>query len=224
MKKSPDEKIILSAEIRSITGKKTKKLRKQGIIPANIFGTNFKSTAIAANLKEFKKNYKLIKEKPFFYLRLNKEDIPLIIHQIQYHPLTHEILHIDFRKVDLKEKVEVSVPVKVIGVSEAVSAKGGVLLQQKDKLTIESLPSNIPPVIEINIEKLKEIGDEIKVKDLGKTGQYTIKDDPNSIIVSVIAHKEEKIQPEQPPAPSPTPTGETELPKASPPETQPQEK
>lgn len=201
--KNIDEKVFLTAEKREIFGKKTKKLRADGLIPANIFGAKFKSLTISIREKEFKKKYKLIKGEPFFNIKIDNELVPVIIHQIQNHPLTDQILHIDFRKVYLKEKIEVDVPVRIIGQSEAVEVKGGIILQQKDKLTIESFPENIPSAIEINIERLKEIGDEIKTKDLPLNSQYTIKEDANAVIVKIIEHKEEKTtleqsRPEQP--------------------------
>lgn len=197
MKKDLRKKFLFIVEKRDITGKKVKRLRSQGIIPGNIFGTNFKSISISFNEKDFKKNYKTMKTIPFFYLKLDKNEYPAIIHRIQTHPVINKLLHVDFRKVDLEEKIEVEVPLRIIGKSEAVEVKGGVLLQQKDKLIVESLPENIPSVIEVNIETLKEIGDEIKVKDLPKNSQYKIKEEPEGIIISVVGRKEEKISPEQ---------------------------
>lgn len=198
MKKDLEKKFFFTVEKRNITGKKVKQLRRKGIIPGNIFGSNFKSISISFNEKDFKKNYKLIKKMPFFYIKLDNNQFPVIIHQIQTHPVTDQLLHVDFRKIDLEEKIEVEVPLKMRGKSEAVEVKGGVLLQQKDKLTIKCLPKNIPSFIEININNLKEIGEEIKVKDLLKSAQYEIKEEPETVIVSVVAHKEEKITPEQP--------------------------
>lgn len=199
MKNDLEKKIFFIVEKRDITGKKVKRLRSQGLIPGNIFGANFKSISISFNEKDFKKNYKLMKAVPFFYLKLDKNQFPVIIHRIQTHPLNNKLLHVDFRKVDLEEKIEVEVPLKIIGKSQAVEIKGGVLLQQKDKLIVESFPKNIPSAIEVNIETLKEIGDEIKVKDISKNSQYKIKEEPESVIISIVAHKEEKISPEQQP-------------------------
>ncbi len=194
MKKT--EKTILKAELRNLFGKKIKKLRKQGLIPANIFGTDFKSTSISINLKDFLKAYKTVKETGILYINLEKDSVPVLINYVQYHPVSNEILHVDFRKIDLKKKIETAVPVKIIGQSEAVTQKGGVLLVQTDHLLIEALPENIPQEINVDISSLKEIGQEIKVKDLKKEGQYEIKTDKEKVIVSVVKHKEEKITPD----------------------------
>lgn len=194
MKKS--EKIILKAELRNLVGKKVKKLRKQGFIPANIFGSNFKSQSISVNLKDFIKAYKTVKETGILYIDLEKESVPALINYVQYHPVSDQILHVDFRKVDLNKKIETSVPVKIIGQSEAISQKGGVLLLQTDHLIIEALPEDIPQEITVDISSIKDVGQEIKVKDLKKDNKYEVKTEEEKVIVSVIKHKEESIAPD----------------------------
>lgn len=191
-----NEKLTLSAVSRTIFGKKLNQIRKSGLIPGNIFGPNFKSQAVSVNIRDFLKIYKIAKETAIVYLGLDKDEIPVLIKQIQKHPVKDHILHVDFRKIDLKQKIETAVPIKVIGVSEAVSQKGGVLLTQTENLMIEALPQDLPPNIEIDISKLKEIGQEIKVADLVKSEKYTVKDPVEKVIVSVVAHKEESITPE----------------------------
>lgn len=196
MKNKSQEKITLSAEIRNLVGKKAKKLRKQGLILSNIFGQDFKSQAISVNYKDFLKVYKIAKETGIIYLQLEKKEIPVLIKNIQKHPVTDEIIHVDFRKIDLKKKIETEVPIKTIGESEAVTQKGGVLLIQSDHLLIEALPEDIPQEIEIDISIIKDIGQEIKVADLPKSDKYEIKTPLEKVLVSVIAHKEESVAPE----------------------------
>lgn len=195
MKKN-EEKISLIANIRTLTGKKVKKLRKQGLIPANIYGQDFKSQAISVNTKDFFKVYRLAKETKIIYLSIDKKEIPVLIKNIQKHPVTDQIIHVDFRKIDLKKKIETEVPIKTIGVSEAVSQKGGILLIQSQSVIIEALPENIPQEIEVDISVLKEIGQDIKVADLPKSEKYQIKSPAEKVLVTVIAHKEESVAPE----------------------------
>lgn len=190
------QKTTLLVQLRQLTGKKAKKLRGQGMIPANIYGSDFKSTAISVNFRDFIKVFKIVKETGIVYLQLEKEEIPVLIKNIQKHPVKDQILHIDFRKVDLKKKIETEVPVKIVGESEAVSQKGGVLLVQTENILIEALPQDIPQAIEVDISSIKEIGQEIKVADLAKSDKYEIKTDSEKVVVSVIAHKEESVAPD----------------------------
>ncbi len=118
------EKTILKAEIRQVFGKKVKKLRKEGFIPANIFGKDFKSKAINIDAKEFAKVYKKVKETGVLYLEIEKENLPVLIASVQKHPVTHQLLHVDFKKVDLTQKTQAEVPVEIVGQAPAVLEKG----------------------------------------------------------------------------------------------------
>jgi len=198
MKKSANssEKITLKVEPRQVFGKKLNKIRKQGFVPGNVYGPDFKSQSVSVLQKDLVKTYKRAGETGVVYLSLDKNNIPVLIKSIQKHPVSGFLLHIDFRKIDLSKKIETAVPVKMIGVSEAVSQKGGVLLVQSDTLLIEALPENIPSHIEVDISTIKEIGQEVKVADLKKSDKYEIKTLPEKVVVAVIAHKEESIVPE----------------------------
>lgn len=191
--KGTSDKFHLDATVRTVFGKNLKKLRHQGVVPANVFGPGYKSKSVTVPLKEFSKIYKLAEETGIIYLKIEKEEVPVLIRGAQRHPVSHLLLHIDFRKIDLKQKMETEVPVKTIGDSEAVNQKGGVLLTQSHTVLIESLPEDIPHEIEVDISSIKEIGGEIKVADLTKSDKYTVKDDPEKVLVSVIAHKEESL-------------------------------
>ncbi len=194
-------KLILKVTKRDVFGKKLKKSRKEGKIPANIFGQGFESQAVFVDYKEFSKIFKIAKETGVVYLELSKEEIPVLIQNLQTHPINDQLLHVDFRKVDLTKKIETAVPVKTIGVSEAVTQKGGVLLTQADELKVEAQPEKIPHQIEIDLSVLKEINQEIKVADLPQNPDYKIIDPADKVIVSVVAHKEETVVPETTSAP-----------------------
>jgi large subunit ribosomal protein L25 len=198
MKKSLSSsgKVTLKAELRTILGKKLNKLRKQGFAPGNIYGPDFKSRSISVVYKDLIKTYREVGKTGVVYLSLDKESVPVLITSVQKHPLTRSLIHVDFRKIDLSKKIEANVPVKTVGVSEAVSQKGGVLLVQSDTLLIEALPEAIPHEIEVDISVIKEIGQEIKISDLKKSDKYEIKTPAEKVVVAVIAHKEESIVPE----------------------------
>ncbi len=188
-------KLHLQATPREQFGKKLKKVRHQGLIPSNVFGPGFTSASITVVSKDFLKTYKVARETGVVYLDLNKEAVPVLIRHIQRHPLSHEIIHVDFRKIDLKQKIEALVPLKTVNDSPAV-AQGGVLLTQTDKVTVEALPEEMPQEIEIDLSVLTEVGSELRIKDLPTSTAYQIKDEAEKVLMSVIAHKEESITPE----------------------------
>lgn len=202
-KQDTQDKLQLTVTNRTVFGKKLKKIRKEGNIPANIFGPEFKSQAISVIFRDFAKIYKTAKQTGVVYLKSNSDNIPVLIKNVQRHPVNDSILHIDFRKIDLKQKIQTEVPVKVTGQSEAVTQKSGVLLTQAETLLVEALPTDIPQTIEVDITKLKEINQEIKVGDLVKTDKYQVKENADKVIVSVVEHKEEEILPQTAPATAP---------------------
>ena len=193
---SSKDKVSLKVELRTVFGKKLNKVRKQGLVPGNIYGPDFKSKSVSVVYKDLIKTYKLVGETGVVYLNLDKENIPVLIKTVQRHPLSSSLLHVDFRKIDLTKKIETNVPVKTMGISEAVSQKAGVLLVQSDTILVEALPEDIPSHIEVDVTVIKEIGQEIKVSDLKKSDKYEIKTPEEKVIVAVIAHKEESIVPE----------------------------
>lgn len=191
MKKGTEkEKVVLSAQARTVHGKKNKQLRKQGQLPANVFGPQFTSQSLTVNYIEFRRIYRQVGETGIVYLKTEKDEIPTLISAIQRHPLDGMVLHADFRKVDLKKKITAVVPLTFVGVSPAVNA-GGVILTQTDKVEVEALPQNIPNHIEVDVSVLTEVGNEIKVGDLKIDSTYTIQTEKDKVIVSVTAHKEE---------------------------------
>lgn len=190
------EKVSLKVELRQVFGKKLNKIRKQGLVPGNIYGPDFKSKSVSVQQKDLVKTYKKVGETGVVYLSSDKDRIPVLIKTIQKHPVSGFLLHVDFRKIDLAKKIATNVPVKTSGVSEAVSQKAGVLLILSDTLLVEALPEDIPSYLEIDVSIIKEIGQEIKVADLKKSDKYEIKTPAEKVVVSVIAHKEESITPE----------------------------
>ena len=194
MKKAQTEKkkTVLGAIIRTVFGKKNKKLRKEGFLPANIYGTGFPSQAISVNYVEFKRTFRTVGETGVVYLKTEKDEIPTLITSLQRDPIEGLVLHVDFRKVDLNIKIEAVVPLTFIGISPAVNA-GGVILTQTDKITVEALPQDIPNHIEIDLSVLKEVGEEIKVSNIPPDARYLIKTDAAKVLVSVTAHKEESV-------------------------------
>jgi large subunit ribosomal protein L25 len=191
MKKAESkEKVVLQATKRVVFGKKNKNLRKQGLLPANVFGPGIPSQSVSVNYIEFRRTFKKVGETGVVYVKTESEEIPTLISLIQRDPIEGLILHADFRKVDLHKKITAEVPLSFVGVAHAVNL-GGVLLTQTDKVTVESLPQDIPSSIEVDVTVLKEVGQEIKVSDLVVAGNVTITTEATKVIVSVAAHKEE---------------------------------
>lgn|SRR3989338_6732854 len=190
------DRLQLVAQQRTVFGKKLKALRRQGVLPGNIYGEDIASVSVSVDQIPFSKIYRHAGETGVVYLNINKDELPVLIHQAQRHPITGKILHIDFRKVNLKKKIEANVPVHITGESEAVAKKGGVLLHLAETLTVEALPDKLPSSIEVDISSLTAIGSEIAVGNLTKNPDYDFKDEVEKVIVRVTEHKEEETAPQ----------------------------
>lgn len=188
------KQIKFLVEKRVLTGKKVKQLRKKGLVPGNIYGDNFTSISIQFPLADFRKMYKKTGGTNIVHLQLGEEIIPALVHAVQNHPVTDAILHVDFRKINLSKKIETSIPIKIVGESEAVAQNKGILLSLANEVVVESLPANIPSSIEVNISVLKELNQEIKIKDLPSSEDYIYKENPEKVIVRITAHKEESVE------------------------------
>ncbi|MBU1085715.1 MAG: 50S ribosomal protein L25 [Candidatus Beckwithbacteria bacterium] len=191
-------KITLKVQTRKITGSKVKKLRKEGLLPANIYGKGIKSLSIKLTAKDFKEVLEKAGETSIVELTVDKEakTRPVLIQNPQLHPVTDEYLHVDFRQVDLTKKISVQVPVILIGTAPATN-KGGILLQLMEEIEVEALPSDLPDKFEININGLEEIGQGITLKEV-KVGSKVklILEDLDALIVKIEEPaKEEEVIP-----------------------------
>jgi len=195
------DKKILNAESRVIKGRKVKKLRKEGIVPANIFGKKVKSKAISIKLDDFKKVYQEVGETGLINLEIKdkgqKEDRAVLISNVQMDPVSDIPVHVDFHQVDLKEKVTADVPVELTGVSPAEKQSIGTVVLYIDEIEVEALPGDLPEKFVIDISKLEAVDQAIYVKDLDiDKSKVEIKMDLEEIITKVEPpQKEEVIEP-----------------------------
>lgn len=189
------EKITLNALSRDVFGKKLGALRKEDKVPANIFGKEFPSTAVSVEKKDFIRVFHLAGETQVVYLQLDKTEIPVVISDMHLNPVSDDIMHVDFRKVNLLIKTEAEVPVILIGEAEAVAHKKGDLVTLMDTLTVEALPADMPSEIEIDVTSLAEVDDAIRVSDVKLAGNLEIKHDPEEVIAKISEHKEEDLEP-----------------------------
>ncbi|MCR4324690.1 MAG: 50S ribosomal protein L25 [Candidatus Curtissbacteria bacterium] len=160
------EQIPLSAQPRTVLGKKVKTLRKEGVIPAHVFGHKIETIHVQVNAEDFKKVFEKAGETGIIDLSIDKDKRPVMVRAIQVHPMTDDPLHIDFYQVNLTEKVNVNVPLEIVGEAPAEEKKVGLLLTPVSEIEVEALPTDIPENLEVDVSRLAAIGDEIKIKDL----------------------------------------------------------
>lgn len=162
------DRIALTAFEREIVGKKVKYLRRDGFLPANIYGKKTDSEHVTINGKEFIKVFNQAGETGLVNLKVGEDRaVPVMIRQIQTDPATGHVLHVDFYKVNLKEKVTVPVPIVLIGEeAELVHLGEAIVLQSISEVEVEALPTDLIDKIEVDITSLKQVDDAITIGQL----------------------------------------------------------
>jgi large subunit ribosomal protein L25 len=181
------KKHTLTAEPRNVFGRKTKLLRKNGQTPATIYGKGMTSESISLATDAFTKVFKETGESGLIELTVGKTVNPVLVNVVQINPVSREYLHVEFHKVDLKEKVQAKIPVTFIGSAPAVEEKIGVLLTLLDEIEVEALPTDLPESIEVDVSSLANIDDEIIAGSLKFGSAVTMVTPPESAIVRVAA-------------------------------------
>jgi large subunit ribosomal protein L25 len=174
----------LTAETRKITGKQVKKLRREGILPANVYGKDIKSLSLQLPLKDFISVFDEAGETGVIDLTYGKDTVPVLIHNL-HTDYRNTPLHADFFKVNLKEKVTAMIPVEFTGEAKAESEKIGLLEKITNEVEVEALPTELPEKFELNVEPLANVGDQITVEMLHKPEGVEILSDPNLVIAKI---------------------------------------
>lgn len=185
----------LKVDKRSISGRKLKKLRTSGILPANLYGKGIKSEGLQVKLIDFLKVYKEVGETGIITLEVegSEKGRPVLIGNLQRNPMTDDVIHVDFRQVDLKERIEAQVPVVLIGESPAEKQSLGTAVLLLNEITVEALPMDLPEKFEVSIDLLVEVDQAIYVKDIKVSREVEIKTDLEAIVVKVEPPQKEEV-------------------------------
>jgi large subunit ribosomal protein L25 len=206
--------VSLKLEPRDDRGRHLQALRRQGRLPGVVYGHNVDPVTVVVDGREFVKAFQKVGRNQLLDLQLENEPVrKALIREVQRSPRDGDLLHVDFYQVNLTEKIESEVPIELDGEVEIV-AKGEADLQRGlHVLKVECLPTDLPPVITVDVSGLQEIDDEIRVKDLKIPPGCEILDEPDDLIVKVAAHREEVEEVAPAPAAAEVPTvGETQAP------------
>lgn len=199
----------LQVQKREKFGRAVKSLRREGLIPAELYGHGIANEHLSVPAKEFAKVLKTAGENTIVNIVLNGEKRPVLINDVNKNYITNEFLSVDFYQVRMDEKITARIPVLFIGESAGVKA-GGILIKVMQEIEVEALPADLPKNIEVDLSTLDEIGKSFMVKDLKSIKGVEFLAEPQSVIVTVKEFQEEKA-PEVAPV---APTAETAAPAA----------
>jgi len=180
------DKVVLTVEERNILGKKVKQLRKQGFVPAIVYGGDMQATAVQADAAAATKVWKTAgKHQPVEITLSGKKQLTMI-KSADLEPTKRSLRHLSLHVVKGNEKVETEVAIHVKGSGETPAEKAGlVVLTTIESVQISALPKNLPDAVEVPGEKLVEAGHHLTVADILPIDGVTILSDPEQIVVTV---------------------------------------
>ncbi|OQA04967.1 MAG: General stress protein CTC [bacterium ADurb.Bin400] len=173
----------LTAKDRAESGSKT---RQSGNVPAIMYGKGFEPKRISIDKTGFARLFREAGTSNLVDLSIDGEKpVKTLIQDVQYHPITLDVIHVDFLKVNMKEKIQTEIPLEFVGESKAVIEAEGVLITSKDAVEVECLPADLVPEIKVDISVLEDFEAVIRVYDIKTPAGIEILDEPEAVVAHI---------------------------------------
>ena len=182
------EQIQLRAERRNIFGKKTKRLRRAGFIPATLYGPRMEPVSLQVHERDLRRVLDRAGTSHLISLRIDEADRPrmTLAREIQRDLITHSLLHVDLYEVVMTEKTTAEIPISLLGEAPVVAQKTGLLVRGLDSVQVQCLPGELIESIEVDVSVLRETDEVILVKDLPVDEAIEILTNPEEVVVKVL--------------------------------------
>lgn len=185
----PTHSLELRAEPRAVFGKHVRRLRRQGLVPANIYGHG-DPRPIQAPVRAMEHLLVHGGRTGVVTIEFDGHSEMALLKDIQRDPRSNQILHIEFQAVSMEESVTSAVPVRFIGESAAVTKWGGILSHPMTQLHVTARAVDLPEAIEVDLSALANVDDAIHVSDLPESATYKVIDPPEGVLAMVQPPKE----------------------------------
>jgi len=167
-------------------------LRKESILPGVYYGKGIKPVSLQMDYQSFRKVFLKTGTNSLIDLSIDGKNEKVLVHDLEYHPLTGAIAHVDFIHVNLKEEVTTHIPIETVGVAPAVKAFGAILNTVKHELNVKCLPLDLPHTIQVDLSSLTDLSSSIHISDLVAPKGVKFMDNPEDVVVTVTAASDEE--------------------------------
>ena len=183
---------------RKITGNKVNSLRKRGIIPVHVYGWDIAPQTLEVEAQTLHRILPEVGTNISISLEIEGQQGENIcfVREIQRHPVTEELLHVDFLRVNITRTIRSEVPIILLGTAPAVRDLGGTLLQQLQTLTVDSLPMDVPSTMELDISYLDDFEKTLTVADLSTTSKIDVLTRAEEMIAKVAPPRVAEVEEE----------------------------
>ena len=188
------DEVVIQANRREVIGKKVGALRREGKLPAVVYGSKIESIPITLDMREASRTLEKLSPSALVVVDVDGEQHYTLVRDKQRNPLRRSIIHVDFQAVSLTETVRADLNIHLVGDAPAIETYLGIVVPSLEQLSIESLPKDLPDKIDVDISGLMEIGDSILVGDLVVPDGVEILSDPEDVVVVVIAQAAEEVE------------------------------
>jgi large subunit ribosomal protein L25 len=190
------EEILLKANRREVLGKQVKAIRREGKLPAVIYGHHIKPVSIVLDLHDTSRSLMGLAPSALVTVDVDGEKHRALVREKQRNKLTGTLLHVDFLAVSMSEKLRSQVYIEIVGLSPAIKDFNGVLMTGMDEIEVECLPKDLPERIVVDVSKLVKIGDGIYVHDLAIPEGVKVLEDPETMVALITSQAaEEEVAP-----------------------------
>lgn len=190
------EGLKLQTSKRSVLGKRTKLLRREGITPVHLFGHGLESLPLQCDTANLQRVIAQAGTTRLIALEIEGDRQPrsVFIREIQRDVTTRALLHVDFYQIQKRERIKAEVPIILVGEAPALKEKGRSLTRGVSSLNVESLPDMIPPQIKIDLSPLEEVEQAIHVRDIVLHPDITVITDPDQLVVKIGVARVERVE------------------------------
>lgn len=185
------EKVIIEAARRDITGKKVGALRRAGKLPGVIYGHKVQPTPIVMDLREASRILSTLSQSHIVTIQLEGKEHATLVREKQRNYVVGTLTHVDFQVVSLTEKIRTNITIELTGVAPAIKDFNGVVITELNEVEVECYPQDLPESFLVDITALKNIGDNLTVKDLVVSDKVEILNDPDEIVVLITSGAQE---------------------------------
>ncbi|NCC36775.1 MAG: 50S ribosomal protein L25 [Chloroflexia bacterium] len=168
-----------------VLGKKVKHLRTQGLLPATVYGRGIEPVSIQLDSKAFNLMFRQAGRTSLIDLFIDGQLMSVFVQDVQRHPVKRDILHVDFKAVDLKRLIQVEVPVIAVGESPVIVRGDALLNHALQTVMVEALPAELPQHIEVDISVLDQMDKSIHAGDLAASGTYRVLTNADAVVLSL---------------------------------------
>ena len=176
----------LHADRREALGKKVKRLRRDGMVPGNVYGLDMEPIPLTLDGREFIAVHQRAGSTGVIDLAVNGADsLPVLVQEVQHDPPTSRVLHVSFVQVDLTKPVSAMVPVVIHGDAPAVEL-GAIVIQHVNEVSVSALPDDIPEHFEVDVSVLADFDHSLLVGDLDAPAGVTIQTELDDLMVRAV--------------------------------------